>query len=149
MNRAFTLLELLVVVAIIGLFASIVLASLQSARFKSEDAAIKGNLHSIRNEAELYYTAKGNYGPALAATGACPVVGTTIFNENVNIKAAIAAAQSASGAAPICATLPTSGDATQWAVSVSLKYDTPNHWCVDYTGAARRTPGAIVTAACP
>ncbi len=141
------MLELLVVIAIVGLLASIILASLQSARFKGLDAAIKENLHSARNEAELYYSTNGNYG-SVYAVGACPGSGATMFYADVNMRNAIASAQSASGVAPTCATsgtVPTS----QWAISVPLKYAAGYYWCVDYTGIARSSLLVLSTAACP
>jgi prepilin-type N-terminal cleavage/methylation domain-containing protein len=46
-TRGFTLIELMVVVSIIGLLSSVVLASLNSARTKAKDAAIKSSLTQI------------------------------------------------------------------------------------------------------
>lgn len=60
-KKGFTLIELLVVVAIIGILASVVIASLSSARGKGNDAAIKQNLNSARNQAELLYNDGFNY----------------------------------------------------------------------------------------
>src|SRR5438046_347729 len=53
--KGFTLIELLVVIAIIGILSSVVLASLNTARNKGADAAVKSNIESIRPQAELYY----------------------------------------------------------------------------------------------
>ncbi|MBI2097171.1 MAG: type II secretion system protein [Candidatus Sungbacteria bacterium] len=50
----FTLIELLIVIAIIGLLASIVLSSLSTGRSKSRDAQRVANLQQVRTALELY-----------------------------------------------------------------------------------------------
>ena len=60
-KRGFTLIELLVVVAIISLLASIVLASLSTARAKGRDARRMEDLHQIAIALELYYNSNNNY----------------------------------------------------------------------------------------
>ena len=61
-KKGFTLLEILVVVALIGIMAAIVVAALSSARNGGNDAAIQGNMANMRAQGELYYTTYGNYG---------------------------------------------------------------------------------------
>ncbi len=53
-QSGFTLIELLVVISIIGLLASVVLASLNSARSKSRDARRVSDMHQITNALYLY-----------------------------------------------------------------------------------------------
>lgn len=59
----FTLIEFLVVISIIGLLASIVMASLNSVRAKGRDAKRIADLHQIGRALELYYDTQGQYPP--------------------------------------------------------------------------------------
>lgn len=64
-NRGFTLIELLVVIAIIGILSSVVLASLNTAREKSRDAARVSDVRQIQLALELFFDSNGEYPIAL------------------------------------------------------------------------------------
>lgn len=59
--RGFTLIEVLTVVAIIGLLASIILVGLGSFRARARDARRIADLRSTQNALELYYTKFSQY----------------------------------------------------------------------------------------
>ena len=54
-SNGFTLVELLVVISIITLLASVVLTSLNSARAKARDAQRKENLHQMETALRIYF----------------------------------------------------------------------------------------------
>lgn len=60
-KKGFTLIELLVVISIIGVLASIVLASLNSARAKARDARRIADFGQIRTALEFFYDSQGQY----------------------------------------------------------------------------------------
>jgi prepilin-type N-terminal cleavage/methylation domain-containing protein len=55
MKRAFTLIELLIVVAIIGVLAAIAVPKFNDLITKSREGATKGNLNSLRGALNIYY----------------------------------------------------------------------------------------------
>lgn len=60
-SKAFTLVELLVVISIIGVLASIGLVSFRTAQTRSRDAQRKSDLKEISSALELYYSDYGQY----------------------------------------------------------------------------------------
>lgn len=54
MKKAFTLVEILIVVAILGILAAIVLPQFQSHTQQAKESAAKDNLRILRNAIELY-----------------------------------------------------------------------------------------------
>ncbi|MEK7162960.1 MAG: type II secretion system protein [Patescibacteria group bacterium] len=61
MKKGFTLIEILIVVAIIGLLTSVVLVGLGSSRAKGRDARRTADLHQTQNALELYYSKNQSY----------------------------------------------------------------------------------------
>lgn len=60
-SKGFTLIELLVVIAIIGLLSSVILASLNTARAKSRDAALFEDAKQLMTALELYRNQNNKY----------------------------------------------------------------------------------------
>ena len=63
----FTLLELIIVIAIIGILAAVVMPGLGDTRRKAQEAALKADLHTMRDAIDQYYADNGNYPPSLSA----------------------------------------------------------------------------------
>ncbi|MEK7180599.1 MAG: type II secretion system protein [Patescibacteria group bacterium] len=141
-NKGFTLIELLVVIAIIGILSSVVLASLNTARAKGSDAAIKATLAGIRSQAEIQYDSYGCYTdatacnattPLVVASGVCPTAAGSLFGQTT-IKNQIAGALTASGGLNACGA--TVGGSA-WAVVTQYKSDRLKGWCVDSSGKSK------------
>ena len=148
-KKGFTLLELLVVVAIIGLLTSIVLVSLSNSKNKGADAGVKSNLNTIRGMSELFYANNGNSflptgGIPLAITTPCPtylLAGTNMLQKDKIIADAIAEALKR-GTGNACY-----NSSLNWAVAVTLRSSDgttsgssntlPDSWCVDSGGASK------------
>jgi prepilin-type N-terminal cleavage/methylation domain-containing protein len=60
-KQGFTLIEILIVVAIIGILASIILVGLGSFRARGRDARRIADLREVQNALELYYTKNQQY----------------------------------------------------------------------------------------
>lgn len=157
-RRGFTLIELLVVIAIIGILSAVVLASLNTARNKGADAAVKSNIETIRTQAELFYDNNSNrYNTdgttAFAVATACPpTAGTTgtMFGADTTIRNALLQAASAGGGEVSCF-MPADGSA--YMVEAALKSknasNVTQYYCVDSTGNAKTGTVQASGATCP
>jgi general secretion pathway protein G len=65
-QRGFTLLELIIVVAMIGILASIAMPALKDMPTRAKEAVLKTNLRTFREVIDQYYGDKGHYPLTLA-----------------------------------------------------------------------------------
>ena len=126
-KRGFTLIELLVVIAIIGILSAVVLASLNTARDKGANAAIKADLKNISSQSAIIYDdANPN-----SYAGVCA---------DPKVIDAMTHSFTVGGDTGTVATRCNSID-TAWAANVSLKVPENGgadvYWCVDNGGATK------------
>lgn len=147
-SKGFTLIELLVVIAIIGLLSSVILASLNNARNKGADAAIKSQLKSLQSQAEIVYD---NAVPN-SYEGVC---------EDANIVLQVTGAKNSGGATILSFTDSTASvhdttavchdSADAYAIEVPLKTTNTSSYCVDSDGKTEITTSVLAanTYVCP
>jgi len=63
-NKGFTLVELLVVMAIISILATVIIGGFRSSQMRGRDAGRKSDLKQIANALEIFYSDYGKYPPA-------------------------------------------------------------------------------------
>lgn len=66
-TRGFTLLELIIVVAMIGILATIAIPALRNSPRRAQEAVLKTNLRTLRDVINQHYGDKGHYPPSLQA----------------------------------------------------------------------------------
>jgi prepilin-type N-terminal cleavage/methylation domain-containing protein len=137
-HRAFTMIELLVVVAIIGILSVTVMAALGTARGRGNDGGVKGDLSTVQVQGTLYYGIGNTYG---SSTSSCTPSGGSVFNDTSTtiedgVGTALAAAvKHANGGDVQCRS---NGSA----FLVAAKLTNNNYWCIDSVGTATEKTSA-------
>ncbi len=74
-NKGFTLIELMVVIAIIGLLSSLVLAAITNARQKAENSRTVQTVRQLQNQLAIYNLDNGGYPNPTGSAGAFYCIG--------------------------------------------------------------------------
>ncbi len=145
-KSGFTLLELLVVVAIIGVLAAISMAYLNESRNKGGDAAVKSNLVNARSQAEVYFHNQNR-----SYSGVCNNSATGIFRHVQGAARAYGITPKGSYTNSAASTWNTEEchDAIDyyvvWVPVPSSTSASPAGWCVDSRNATK-VSSAVLTA---
>jgi len=68
-SKAFTLVEIMIVVTIIGLLAALAIPAFQKVRAKSQDTSVLNNIRLLAAAADQYYMEKGRWVSSLHQSG--------------------------------------------------------------------------------
>lgn len=86
-KKGFTLIEILIVVAIIAILASVILVGLGPTQEAGRDARRVSDLAEVQNGLELYYNACGNYPGPTTGCGVAAIVAPGYANMALSLKA--------------------------------------------------------------
>jgi len=128
-SRGFTLVELLIVIAIIGILSSVVLSNLTGARTKAYDAKVQAQMSNIRQSAELYYIANGNYGITTYSCSAGMFADTSSGMSKLTVSVNYPVGEN---------TIVCNSNGKAYSVTDNLASST-TYWCVDNTGTSKQT----------
>lgn len=125
MKKGFTLIELMVVMAIIAILSTTVFIALSSVRNRGSDTAVKASMTSLMSLSQLYYE-EGDTSTANSYTSFCTAAkaGVSAATQN-KINAAIAKIEVENGTNIVSCT----ANSTAWALTTVLKGG--NSQCVD------------------
>lgn len=124
-KKGFTLMELLVVVAIIGVLVSVVSVFLTTARKRGGDSAIKEQVAALRSQAELYALSNNNSYVNL------------FTNNNTWASADIAVQAILTSIAKQTIVFSAGSSVSAWAAQAQLKEDATNYVCIDSTNVVK------------
>ncbi len=86
-RKGFSFIEIMIVVTIIALLATLIVSSIQSARISGRDTRRVSDITEIRNALNLYYSRYNNYPTTVAVTPGLPfqvsAASQTIYLEQV------------------------------------------------------------------
>lgn len=126
LTRGFTFIELLIVIAIIGILVSVVIGSVRDARDDGLAVKVKGEMTALSKRASVEESQEFSYDS---------VCGSNSVPQSTQIQLIIDSIELFSLGPVVC-----NSDTFMYAASVPLEV---NHWCIDSTGASREVTTSL------
>ena len=168
MKKGFTMIELIFVIVILGILASVAIPRLAATREDAEISAAVANLRTLVNDANAYYTVKGSFADAkwneitnvplnkdgkntdagatekvnLAVGGDKDCIGLQLVDKNGNIPALISFTPKKSGATAVCAQVLDADAVKAYVESKLADFKNPNGGAVAIGSSASVYPPA-------
>jgi len=140
-NFGFTIIELLVVVAIIGILAAIAIVNVARYIDRGKDAAAKGDLATLLTAAIAFYNEKGDFnGIAFDSDYANALSSLKSDRMKYDVVVRCGTPQ---GSETFCES---NSNSVSWCASIQEKADKSLRYCVDSRGAKKESPTAICKA---
>jgi prepilin-type N-terminal cleavage/methylation domain-containing protein len=136
MQKGFTIIELIVVIAIISVLASIVMTNVTKYTTTSKEVAIQANMSSLATSAMVFFEAHGGYGSF--CEGGSPSVENIFGQISAMAGKGYNCKQNDSTILNACC----HDEASEWAACVQLTSDSTKAWCIDSTGIKREISNA-------
>lgn len=138
-KKGFTLIELMVVIALIGFLAAVVIVAVGSSQSRAKDEKIKSFLHQVRNAAELDFTDNETY------DAVCNDSDNTLNSANPfgDLESAI---KKINGNLNV--TCIESLDKKSFAISSPLVSAEGKHWCIQSAGISIQRDDSITSYKC-
>lgn len=138
-QKGFTIIELLIVIAIIGVLAAIVLINVTGYINKGKDAAVKGDMGTLFTNAITFYNAEGDFNGVIQDDdydNAADAIDDLEYTLTQSCNSTDAC---------------NSDSDTEWCASVPLKaVSSMTYYCVDSTGRKKESATAsCADGACP
>jgi type IV pilus assembly protein PilE len=125
-QHGFTLVELLITIAIIGILAMVVLTSLNDARIQGINAKIETEMDAIAKRAEVEHIQSLTYDSVCGSNG---------ISQSPDILRSITSINTFASSTLIC-----NSQTTSYAISVPIN---TTHWCIDSLGTKKEIPDAL------
>lgn len=135
LSRGFTIVELLITIAIIGILAAVVIGSLNDAREEGLGAKVKSELVLLTKRAKIEESQNLTYDV---------VCGSNSFSTSTEVLRIITSIERFSPEPVVC-----NSTTARYAVSAAISSST--YWCVDSEGFSEEVPSQLAAAdfACP
>lgn len=135
-TRGFTIIEIIVVIAIISVLSSIVMVNVTKYTTTSKDVAVQANMAGLPTSATVFFESHGGYGSF--CEGGSPSVDSIFAQISAMAGKEYDCKQNDATILNACC----HDEDSEWAACIQLTTNSAKAWCIDSSGAKREISNA-------